>query len=104
MSNKIYIAGKISGDEHYRAKFRLLSDKLAAIGGTVLNPAELPGGMDKADYMAICLQMLLRADGAVFLPDWESSPGAKIEHALARYIGVPCWHLGDNWEGGVLVG
>ena len=46
---KIYLAGKISGDDGYQEKFARAAQKFA--GHEVLNPAELPEGMEKADYM-----------------------------------------------------
>ena len=86
---KIYLAGKISGDSGYRQKFALASADLRKRwpDAVILNPAALPEGMTPADYVAICLPMLLRADKAVFLPDWRDSNGARIERALAAYCG-----------------
>lgn len=49
---KIYIAGKINGDPGYLDKFRGEAEKLEALGHIVLNPAALPEGMSKAEYMA----------------------------------------------------
>lgn len=42
---KIYIAGKITGDPKYRDRFRGEAEKLEGLGHIVLNPAELPEGM-----------------------------------------------------------
>ena len=87
---KIYIAGPITGDPDYKKKF----DAVARIfsqswpNGQVLNPATLPEGMKSADYMAICLPMLLRSQVAIFLPGWENSKGAVIEKNLAEYAGI----------------
>ena len=86
----IYLAGKISGDPGYREKFEAAAARLReSLDVGVINPATLPAGMSNADYMAICLPMLLRADLAVFLPDWRDSPGAYLEHALCLYVGKP---------------
>ena len=94
MSNmKVYIAGKISGDPNYRAKFRAVSCRFTLPGVSVLNPAELPEGMAPGDYMAVCLPMLLQADLVVFLPDWQDSRGARIEHALAEYAGKAIYEM-----------
>ncbi|MBR2582402.1 MAG: DUF4406 domain-containing protein [Oscillospiraceae bacterium] len=91
---KVYIAGKISGDPNYRAKFRAASCRFTLPGVSVLNPADLPDGMAPGDYMAVCLPMLLQADLVVFLPDWQDSAGARIEHALAEYAGKNIY----EWE------
>lgn len=84
---KIYIAGKINGDENYREKFENAERLLSREGHAVLNPASLPCGMSSEDYMAICWTMLSRADIVVFLPDWEESRGASMEHAYCEYTG-----------------
>ena len=86
---KIYIAGKISGDPGYKEKFAAAAAALRCRWpeAVILNPAVLPEKMTPADYMAICLPMLLRADVAAFLPDWQRSNGARIERAVAAYCG-----------------
>ena len=50
---KIYIAGKITGDKRYKAKFAAAEKNLQAAGHVVLNPATLPAGLEQADYMRI---------------------------------------------------
>nr|DAL51615.1 MAG TPA_asm: protein of unknown function (DUF4406) [Caudoviricetes sp.] len=52
--------------------------------------------MGKADYMRICLAMLDSADAIGLLHGWGNSPGARIEHDLARYNGkqvIYTWQL-----------
>ena len=51
---KIYIAGKITGDENYREKFEVFANYEDRQGNIALNPAVLPAGMSQADYMSIC--------------------------------------------------
>ena len=48
---KIYIAGKITGDRKYRAKFREAAKTLEALGHVVLNPATLPDYQESASAM-----------------------------------------------------
>ncbi len=48
---KIYIAGRITGNPHYKAQFKATQTMLQEAGHTVLNPAELPEGMKPADYI-----------------------------------------------------
>lgn len=83
----VYIAGKITGNELYKSHFRLAETGLAAMGYRVLNPATLPEGLKPSDYMSICVPMLLAADAVFFIPGWERSGGANIEHDLAVYCG-----------------
>ena len=48
---KVYLAGKIAGDPHYKEKFAKWAKKLEVpAGATVVSPAVLPEGMEKADY------------------------------------------------------
>lgn len=62
---KIYIAGKITGDQGCQAKFQRAAVGLRMCGNIVLNPAELPEGMEAADYMRICMAMIDVADAVV---------------------------------------
>lgn len=94
---KIYIAGKITGDPGYLDKFREEAEKLEGMGHIVLNPAELPEGMSKAEYMRICLAMIDCADSVFLLPGWKGSPGARLEQAYCSYTGKPS---GESWEVG----
>lgn len=87
---KIYIAGKITGDRKYRAKFREAAKTLEALGHVVLNPAILPAGLAEQDYMQITLAMLNAADMAVFLPDYQESAGATVEWAWCKRTGKDC--------------
>ena len=83
---KIYIAGKITGDPGYRDKFAAAERQLGWQGHAVLNPAELPEGMSREDYMRICFAMIDVADAVVFLPDAAESAGARLEMAYCEYI------------------
>ena len=85
---KIYIAGKITGDKDYRAKFEAAAVQLEAAGYIVLSPATLPEGMSAADYMRICYAMIDVADEAYFLRDYHESDGAMLEWQYCKYIGL----------------
>lgn len=86
---KIYIAGKITGDEGYRVKFRRAAETVRGMGCIPLNPAEQPEGMAAQDYMRVCFAMIDIADAVLFLPDWRGSPGAMLEKAYCEYIKKP---------------
>nr|DAT68891.1 MAG TPA: N-deoxyribosyltransferase [Caudoviricetes sp.] len=83
---KIYIAGKISNDPDYRAKFADAQRQIEAQGHIVLNPATLPEGMEPKDYMRICFAMIDVADEVWMMPRWAASDGAAIEWRYCRYI------------------
>ena len=84
---KVYIAGKITGDSSYREKFQQAQRELNAEGFIVMNPAELPEGMQPCDYMRICFAMMDCADVVAFLPDYSQSRGARLEFDWCQYTG-----------------
>ena len=90
---KIYLAGKITGDENYREKFREQEERLREEGHIVLNPAALPGGLKNEEYARICAAMMSVADCVGFLPDWQDSPGANVEYAWCKYVVKPMMGL-----------
>lgn len=90
MNNKVYIAGKVTGDPGYKSKFaaaaRMLRDNSHGILQPV-NPAEFtPEGMGWHRSMALCLLRLAGCSSVYFLPDWRDSRGAKIEHRWATAL------------------
>ena len=85
MKTKIYIAGKITGDPEYKAKFEAAAEAYKKKGYTVLNPSWMPQGMRPADYMRICFAMIDTADVVAFMPGYETSPGAQLELQYCLY-------------------
>lgn len=81
----VFLSGKITGDPSYRAKFNDAKRRLENKGHIVLNPAWMPAGLFNSDYMRICCAMIDVADVVVFLPDWEESPGARLERQYCDY-------------------
>lgn len=86
MSAKIYIAGKITGDPDYKAKFDAAAEEYKKKGYTVLNPSWMPQGMRPSDYMRICIAMIDTADVVAFLPGYERSAGAQLELQYCFYV------------------
>lgn len=84
---KIYISGKITGDNGWREKFRAAQASLEADGWTVLSPLLLDVELDYNDYLAIDFAMIGVCDAVGFLPDWGQSPGAMAECAIASAQG-----------------
>lgn len=96
MATKIYIAGKITGDPNYKAKFAEAENFYKKKGYTVLTPTWMPAGMQPADYMRICFAMIDTADVVAFLPDFKQSAGAEVEHAYCCYIDKNIRHYEDD--------
>lgn len=84
----VYIAGPITGRPDYRYEFFAAEKAIWERGDIALNPASLPQGMSQRQYMRICLAMLDCADEVWYLPGWEESRGASIEHSYAEYVGI----------------
>ena len=93
---KVYIAGAITGDPHYKTKFERAEKALIEQKFIVINPAVLPEGMRPADYMRVCFSMIDCADVVAFLPDYLESKGARLENDLCQYIGKQTMYLADT--------
>lgn len=88
----IYISGPMTDrPEHNYPAFYAAEERWRAMGWDVLNPARNFGGrtdLDRATYMRADVHHLLKADAIALLEDWVDSPGAKVELALARELGL----------------
>ena len=94
----VYIAGKITGNSHYRQDFGNAEKQIKEKYGDVqvLNPSVLPEGMTPSEYMRICFAMIDCADVLVLLSNAILSKGAKLETEYANYVGKPVYFL-DDW-------
>jgi hypothetical protein len=87
---KLYICGRVSGDENYQQKFNNAEAELRAAGYTdIVNLARLvPADTHWKEAMRICLKAMLDCDGLAQLPDWPYSCGARVESYLAYSLEV----------------
>ena len=87
---KVYISGKITNNANYKADFEAAELALKIAGFQPVNPAEekLPDGATWADYMRRDIKLLCDCDAIYMLDGWQESAGAKIEHKLARKLGI----------------
>lgn len=89
---KIYLSGKISGTDltHTRKRFSAVADKLQSLGHEVTNP--FCNGLSEAapweEHIAKDIINLIDCEGIYMLQGWEDSQGARIEHAVAKEIGL----------------
>lgn len=89
---KIYLSGKISGTDldYVRRLFDKVAITLRALGHEVTNP--LCNGLSETDpweeHMAKDIINLIDCEGIYMLQGWEDSQGARIEHAVAKEIGL----------------
>ena len=84
---KVYIAGPMTGhNDLNKPAFIEASLLLMDMGHVVLNPATLPQGLTKAEYMDICFAMIRAADAIYLLEGYENSKGALAEFAYAEKL------------------
>lgn len=91
MSKRIYIAGPMSGlPEFNYPAFNAVAVELRAQGYHVENPAENPAPHCQSwlGYMRLAVAQLITCDTVYMLPGWRDSRGARIEHALAKDMGL----------------
>lgn len=90
---RIYISGKITGDDNYKKKFEAATKALLKFFDNkvaVFNPAMLDLGSDATweQYMRKDIQMLCTCDTIYMLSDWKKSKGARFEHKVAKKLGI----------------
>lgn len=84
---KVYISGKITGNDKYIEEFEKVSNMLSDKGYEVINPAlvnrNLPKSTTYEEYMKMCYTMLEMADIIYFMKGYNDSKGAKLEKEYA---------------------
>ena len=90
---KIYIAGKISGEDLALCtmKFGAIQQAIEALGYVVINPMELIQNKNTHWQVAmrICISRLMTCHGIFVLKDHVASKGASIEFQLAKDLQMP---------------
>lgn len=88
----VYIAGPMSGLKGWNYEnFYRVEEKLRSLGLNVLNPASNPKNPELhswQEFMRDAINMVLRADGIVFLEGWEQSRGARLEMTIGQALGL----------------
>lgn len=88
---RVYIAGKITGDDGYREKFKEAEQRLEKEykwnWWCIVNPVrEVPEKWPWWRQMVRCLRLLAGCKVVAILPDWRESRGARKEHRWARRL------------------
>jgi hypothetical protein len=96
---RIYIAGKITGldEKQTRHKFEKAEALIHASNHEAINPMKHVKGTDVTpkEAMKVCLPLLWNCDAIYLLDDHIWSEGAKVELAVARYIGLHILDVDD---------
>lgn len=89
--SKVYISGKITGDNNFKEKFNNAVLRCCVFGwglNDILNPVDLPTQTTWEDYMIQDIKELFNCTHIYMISDWEQSKGARIEHAIAVEYGL----------------
>lgn len=88
--DKIYLAGKVTGDPCYKMKFEAGMRHLEHLGWKredIVNPAQLiDGDTPWLKAMWKSLRLMRRCEWVALLPDWKESWGARIERFAATVL------------------
>jgi hypothetical protein len=91
-TGRVYIAGPMTGYPDYNfPAFRRAAMVWRSEGWVVINPADAFDGDTSrpyADYMRKDIADLLTVEAVAFLPGWERSRGAQLEHSIATALGL----------------
>ena len=90
MNTRVFISGKIEGNDNYFEEFENAEKKLSVLDYSVVNPAKIlkplsdtNGFFTHDEYMEICFTLIDMCDAIYQLPTWTDSEGAQEEYAYA---------------------
>ena len=93
MKKKIYIAGKVTGEQigTCTMKFGSAQKELENAGFEAVNPLEVVGSfrITWKDAMRKCIKALVDCDAIYLLPCAKGSKGALIEKSIAIGLNMP---------------
>jgi hypothetical protein len=89
---KIYISGKMNGDDNFKVKFDIAEGDCIKAGFEVINPANLPRPETWKIALKRDLKILSECDAIYMLSDWEYSKGARLEHWYAKRYNLEIYY------------
>ena len=87
---RLYLSGKITGNENYKRDFAEGRAALEGAGHEVCDPTcfGFPENVEWEFAMKHDIREMLACDGVALLPSWRESKGARIEARLAGELGM----------------
>lgn len=89
---RVYIAGRVTGVSPVIATliFRIAEGRLYGEGYKwVSNPLNIvPYGTEWPEAMRMCIKAMMECDTIYMLSNWKKSRGARVEHRIAKSIGM----------------
>ncbi|ULQ59217.1 DUF4406 domain-containing protein [Brucepastera parasyntrophica] len=87
---KLYLSGKITGNQNYKEIFTRARVALTDAGFEVFDPSLVsftttPGW---GEAMKTVLQGMLQCDAVALIDNWMESKGSKVEYNLAATVGM----------------
>jgi hypothetical protein len=94
MEERVYIAGKITGNNDYAILFEEAENHLKSKGYKLIsNPVKVCSHLQPhihtwEQYMITCIEELFKCKIIFMLKNWRESKGASIEHDIAKRMGL----------------
>ena len=86
---KVYICGKVTGDDHYAEKFMEAKRELEKLGYEAVNPiAYTSNTWTWERCMRVVIRELCLCDAIHLLPDWKDSRGGRLEKQIAEELNL----------------
>lgn len=83
----VYISGRITGNDNYKAQFRKARYDIEDARDVALDPTTLPEGLSYDQYMDIDMAMIRACDAIYVLKGYEGGKGSEAELAYAKCLG-----------------
>lgn len=92
---RVYVCGKVTDNPNAGDAFACATAMLREYGvQSAVNPYHKFAWMGEREaIMYGCFKALLACDALVALPNWRDSEGARLEVAVAKACGIPCYGL-----------
>lgn len=89
MKTVIYMSGRISGCKDYKERFEKAEKELTGYFDFIINPTkEVEETITYRNAIIADIQLLLKCTHIYMLRGWWRSRGARLEHHIAKVLGL----------------